>query len=362
MEYLYTKETYDTSILNAIISEQENDEQWDSFVECNPAGFHEQTGMWASVKMLEGWKPLRIKILQNHEIRGGFQILYKDKKHFGRIGYLSKGPLIDRYDPELWELIINRLTNIVSQYRIRVLIIIPSDYIFPEKPEFNKKKFYLNKIFPVINATLRIDLTLSAEEILKGMRRRLRTDLKNAAGLNFREGNKEELDIFFDLMLTSCKHQGVIPNPPSLESLYKIWTLFSAKDLIRLYFAEKENEIVTGILALRIRDYFIAWKIGWSGKYKSFSPNAVLIWELIKRAKKEGYKIFDFVSVDNKYVRIIKSKGKLTADVIKNHTFFKLGFGGNVVPLPDSYIYIPNFLLNKFYKLYSNLRTSIKEL
>lgn len=362
MEYFYTKETYSTSNIQVIISEQERDEQWDSFVECNPSGFHEQTSMWATVKRLDGWKPLRIKFLQNKEILGGFQILYKNKKYFGRIGYLSKGPLIDHYDFELWNLIIARLINTVTQYRIRALIIIPTDYIFPEKPEFDKKIFYPNKIFPIINATLRIDLTLSSEEIMKGMRRRLRTDLKNAEGLNFREGKQEELGTFFDLMLATCKHQGVAPNPSSLESLYKIWSLFSEKDLIKLYIAEKENEIVTAILVLRIRDYFIAWKIGWSGKYKSLSPNAVLIWEMIKSAKMEGFKIFDFVSVDYKIAQLIKSKEPLAADVIKNPTFFKLGFGGKVVRLPDSYIYIPNPLLNKFYKLYCKINKSVNDI
>ncbi|HSD64485.1 MAG TPA: GNAT family N-acetyltransferase, partial [Ignavibacteriaceae bacterium] len=340
MEYVHKKENYNTAGIYAIISEQENDEQWDSFVECNSAGFHEQTGMWASVKMLEGWNPVRIKFLQNHRIRGGFQILYKHKKYFGRIGYVSKGPLIDHYDSELWQLMITRLINTVKQYRIKALIIIPSIYNFHEKPEFDKGLFNPNKIFPVINATLQIDLTQSTEEILRGMRRRLRTSLKNTTELNFREGTREELETFFELMLITCKNQQVTPNPSSLKSLQKIWSLFSAKDLIKIYVAEKGNEIVSGILALRIRDLFIAWKIGWSGKFRSLAPNAALIWEMIKRAKKDGFKIFDFVSVDYRYAQLIKRKKPLTEVVIKNHTFFKLGFGGEIIRLPDSYIYI----------------------
>lgn len=362
MENIYTKESIDNADISIILSEQEKDEEWDSFVEYNPGGFHEQTSMWGSVKRLDGWNPVRVKFIQNFKIRGGFQLLYKHKKYFGRIGYLSKGPLIDQYDLELWKLIINQLIIIVKQYRIKALIIIPTVYDYYKNPKFDRKIFNLNEIFPVINATLQIDLKQPLAEILRGMRKRLRTNLKNSDGLNFREGTKAELHTFFNLMLTTCRNQQVAPNPPTLESLRRIWSHFSGKDLIRLYFAVKGNEIVSGILALRIRDIFIAWKIGWSGMYKSLSPNAALIWEMIKIAKKDGSKIFDFVSVDYKIAKLIKRKEPLTEEVIKNHTFFKLGFGGDIIRLPDSYIYFSGAVLNNAYKIFYNIKTSIKAL
>jgi lipid II:glycine glycyltransferase (peptidoglycan interpeptide bridge formation enzyme) len=359
MEYVYSKEIYSTAGIKTILSEQDSDEQWDSFIGCTSSGYHEQSSMWASVKMMEDWKPVRVKFIQNQNIVGGFQLLYKHKKYVGRIGYISKGPVIDHYDPEFWQLIINRLISTVRQYKIRALIVIPPEYNFSTRPEFDKILFTSNKIFPVINATLRIDLTQSNEEILKGMRRRLRTTLKSAEGLNFREGTREELETFFNLMLITCKHQGVSPNPPSLNSMNRIWSLFSEKDMVRLNFVEKEKEIVSGILALKIRDLFIAWKIGWSGKYRSLSPNAVLIWEMIQTAKKEGFKVFDFVSVDYEIAQLINDKKPLTENVIKNHTFFKMGFGGSIVRLPDSYIYIPDPVLNKIYRLYCKLKKPV---
>jgi len=353
MHYPVTDEKAALSELKTIITENEYDPEWDEFVQRNPAGFHEQTSIWGSVKRLEGWSVFRVKIKRNLNICAGFQILWKKKSIIGRIGYLSKGPLIDYPDPDLWNVIISQLKRTVRDYRIRALVIIPGFYPSGNKLSFDKKDFFPGTLLPVIDTSLHIDLTKPEEYLLKSMRRSLRKDIKNQEKLKFREGNENDLAVFFELMVAACRRQGTPPNPPSYRYVKQLWRHFSPAGLIKLYIAENRetNEIITASMALIIRDVFIAWKIGWSGEYSGLNANSGIIWHMITKAKEAGYAIFDFVSVDYDSIMKIRKKEKLNKKILQSPTFFKSGFGGDIVRFPPAKIYIPGRILSGGYKL-----------
>ncbi len=67
---------------------------------------------------------------------------------------------------------------------------------------------------------------------------------------------------------------------------------------------------------------------------------------MIKWAKAKGYRYFDFGSVNRKTAFSVKQKETLPKEIIKTPSFFKLGFGGEIVYLPEANVYIPNVILN----------------
>ncbi len=341
--------------VKSIVSEKITDRRWDLFVHSNPSGFHEQTAAWAASKSLEGWKPIRVIFEQDQRIRGGFQILMKKKRFAGAVGFLNKGPLIDSDDPSLKEMILTALKETGSDYNINLLVISPPGGSHADLFRFDENDFSINKIFSIIDSTLEIDLRKSSDSLLKDLRKTLRKNVRHLEALRFRRGKPEDLGLFYDLMLETCRRQGVSPNPSSLEIFKTIWNNFFPDDMIRLYFIEKCNEIIAGIVMLLIRDRFIVWKIGWNGKYPKSNPNAALVWYSIMLAKEEGFKVFDFASVDLKTAEQIRNQKKLPQEVVSTPTFFKLGFGGELVTLPCSYIYFPNSLLKSAYKVYCAL-------
>src|SRR5262245_61106752 len=69
-----------------------SDAACDEFLRSTPLGHFQQTSLWSQVKATEGWHILREMMLIGGEIVGGFQILYRPSR-FGRVGYLSKGPV-----------------------------------------------------------------------------------------------------------------------------------------------------------------------------------------------------------------------------------------------------------------------------
>ncbi len=359
MHYPVIEEKAALSELEIIISENEFDPEWDEFVERNPAGFHEQTSIWGSVKRLEGWSLFRVKIKRDQKICAGFQVLWKKKNIIGRIGYLSKGPLIDCPDPDLWDLTITQLKRTIKEYKIRALVIIPQYYPPGYKLRFDRSHFFPGTFLPVINTTMHIDLTKPEADLFNSMRRSLRKDIKNQKKLKFRDGDENDLETFFELMLATCRRQGTPPNPPSPDYIEKLWEHFSARGLMKLYIAENKetDEIITASMALVIRDHFIAWKIGWSGEYSELNANSGIIWYMIRQAKQAGYTIFDFVSVDYSSIRKIRNKEKLNRKILQSPTFFKSGFGGNIVRFSPAQVYIPGRIMSSGYKLFNLLQS-----
>jgi len=223
----------------------------------------------------------------------------------------------------------------------------------------SKKGLLPNLFFKhVINTTMRIDLSKSENELLRNMARTKRYNIRKGLSkeVDFREGIEADLPKFFDLMCETCRRQEVLPNPPNKDILQKMWRLFHPKGYFKLFFLIYQNEFVSGGVAITLGDRFLLWKIGWSGRYREIKPNDIFHWFMIKWAKEKGYRYFDFAGIDRKVALKMKLKEPLSKEIIKTPTFFKMGFGGEIIYLPDARLYIPNFLLNSVCKTVCLLR------
>lgn len=331
------------------------DEFWDRFVLSMPDSSFEQMSLWAKVKAADGWKFQRVVLIQENEIIGGFQLLFQKKKFIGNIGYISKGPLVKYTDQRFLEFILSLIKKYSNHLSINMLLIIPPSILVENAFGFFRKEFLTNKLIHVIEATTVIDLSSKKEQLLRQMLRMRRQNISRAISksLLLREGNKNELSIFFEIMNKACLRQKVKPNPSSLEIVNLIWDLFSPSGLVKLFFLEKEGEIVSGCLAFLYQETFLPWKVGWSGKYSSSKPNDAMHWNLILWAQENGYKYYDFGSAKVNHAEIILDKKKnISRKVLKSSTFFKLGFGGKLIYLPKSSIYISNKFYRTLYRCY----------
>jgi hypothetical protein len=79
------------------------------------------------------------------------------------------------------------------------------------------------------------------------------------------------------------------------------------------------------------------WKVGWSGEHAECSPNNVLYWEAIKWAKVHGYRYFDFVWIDLRCAEaLIRGETIPSRTAEEAMSFFKIGFGGQAVLVPET--------------------------
>jgi len=86
--------------------------------------------------------------------------------------------------------------------------------------------------------------------------------------------------------------------------------------------AEKEDQPIAGMLLYQFRDRVSAEYLGWDRMFADVRPSTYIYWEVIKLARSEGYKIFDF--------------GR-TSKLNESLMDFKRHWGTYVVDLPQFY-------------------------
>lgn len=330
-----------------------NDELWDDFVYSVGESCPQQFSGWAEVKRLEGWNYLRMIYVCEDKIVAGYQILTKKFPFIGKVGYLNHAPVISSTNNHFIEKFISHLNQIIKKNKFLFVIINPPVSTNEILHQLNIN-YHKNIFLGLINAEAELDITAEENVLLKNMLRMRRQNIKKIENYEHKiiEGGKDDLKDFFNLMIETCKRNNVKPNPSTLELLVKIWECFSKRKLINLYKFYISDELVSSIIAFEYQDRFIPWKFGWSGKYSSLKPNDVFHWELIRIAKKKGFKKYNMGGINLNIANKLKnSQNTLTPEELKSSTFFKMGFGCYIKKLPDSLIYIPNPFLSRLYRL-----------
>lgn len=328
------------------------DLDWDSFLSHTPGGRFEQTSLWAQVKEIDGWQPLRLIFTIDDEIVAGFQILMKKKPLVGYIGYVSKGPVVNGEDTKIIQLVVSQLKIITKNSGIKVLIVQPPDYSKSMFSNLNRNGFLDDTITKAVIATTRVNLSSDINTIFGSMststKRNIRLGMRK--GITIREGNINDLCTFFNFMVTSCRRQNVSPNPGSVDYFYALWKRFKPKGHVILLMSEYDHEDISGIIAIGFGDTVYIYKIGWSGKFGKYRPNDVTHWELIKFAKSSGYRYLDFVGIEPEVAEIMSQGNPFPEQFKQTVSSFKLGFGGEALLLSKACVYIYNPFLKGAYK------------
>jgi lipid II:glycine glycyltransferase (peptidoglycan interpeptide bridge formation enzyme) len=205
------------------------------------------------------------------------------------------------------------------------------------------------------NATVQIDLSQTLEQILSSMRKTTRYDVKASQrkGVTVREGQREDLGTFSELLATTAQRQHFAH--PGLRYFEHVWGVFSVGGHIRMFVAEHEGEPVSAALIMAFGDTATYWKTGWSGEHGGQYPNEALQWSAIQWAKSQGYRYYDFGGI-YRPLAIDLLAGKTDYNPKEHGTsFYKLGYGGEVKLLPEASAYVHNRLLRRIASRVSNM-------
>jgi len=325
---------------------------WDRFLESTSLGQFQQSSAWGQYKQTEGWYVCRIVLTMEDHIIGGFQILWKTTR-MGRIGYVSKGPVLAEDDPELATFIVKLVQSQASRLRLRALIVQAPDFgdlIARFLPQAGFLGMLPGKI---INASCMLDLTQTSGNLEAGFSSSTRRDSRLAAkaGVIVREGTAAEISIFHELMAATCARQGVSPNPPSAEATAALWNSMSQGGHARLTFAVYRDEIISGNLSILYGNRASFFKVGWNGRHPKSYPNNMLYFEALNWARANQYSTADWVGISRETALAILGGDKLSESKTSGVDMFKLRFGGQPVLLPSAVVWINNPILRQCYKM-----------
>jgi peptidoglycan pentaglycine glycine transferase (the first glycine) len=326
------------------VSDEPIDPEWDAFVSSLPHGHHVQTSLWGQAKEVLGYRAMRVTASEDGRIVAGGQLLIRKLMPFVSIAYLSKGPVLAAWDPSLARIITDELKRVARANHFAVLALQPPNNDAEFKALLADRGFRPSWVELAPTATILHDLTQETGEILSQMKRQTRQKIRRSerAGITTREGTEADLPAFYQLYVTTSQRQGFTPYPE--EYFDRMWQVFSEQDLIGLIIAEYRNTPVSALLLVSFGNTVIPKILGWSGEHGKGRPNDALFWAAIQWARTHGYHYFDMEGIDREGAELMLSGQPLPEALRHTPDFFKLGFGGSVTLLPQSYYFVPSLL------------------
>jgi lipid II:glycine glycyltransferase (peptidoglycan interpeptide bridge formation enzyme) len=216
---------------------------------------------------------------------------------------------------------------------------------------FKKLGFRKAPIHTHPEATWKLDISPSEEELLSQMRKTTRYLIRQAQkndDIEISQSSKiEDIKIFNKLYQEVVKTQHFIPF--SLDYLKNEFSAFKSDEQISLFFGRYQGEIIASAFVLFWSKIGFYHHAALSSKERKIPIAYLLQWEAIKEAKRRGCKLYDFWGYVN--------PKKYPKHPWAGPTLFKMGFGGSphfyvkTRDLPLSLKYWPTYLFEKIRKI-----------
>ena len=310
----------------------------------NWSEFQERMGNSAQGGSASGGKIWRLGVFENNGNQTSAVLAVKVRARRGTF-------LLVQHNVGLSETLLNKLKEIAKEEGCAFIRMAP---LLPRTEE-NKKLFrslgfrespmHAN----AYEATWKLDLTPSEEEILKNMRKSTRYLIhqaeKNPDLVITKSNQLADADIYQKLNLKVAKRQKFTPF--SSESVKNELDVFNNDGGALLFFGKYMGEVVASAIIVFWSGIGFYHQAALDPKYHKIPIAYLLQWEAIKEAKKRGCRLYDFWG----YV-----------DPKSHHpwagpTLFKMGFGGRAYEyvktqdLPLSWKYWPIYLFETLRKI-----------
>ncbi len=352
--------------MEARILDESEEHLWDEFIINHSLSTIHQTSSWGHFqeKIPQRGK-YWIVVLENSahkdsksKIIGGTMLIRHSLPKGYSWLYMSRGPLIN-YNSEKCAIQMNALIDaikLLAKKEKAIFLRIDPPIKLSEKSNHKDhlKGFHITHSGFQPEHTLLLDLTKSEEELLKEMKPKGRYNIhlaekkevkiRTSDPANKTQFNKDIEAYFSMLKETTSRDNFSGHNKEIYKNMIEILAQKKLPNtLAKLYIAEYENTPIAAIITTYYKD-MATYYYGVSGNsFRNLMAPYLLQWEAIKDAKKQGYKIYDFLGIAPSDAKNHPWKGV---------TEFKTKFGGHAV----SYNPPQEFAFKKFlyllYRLY----------
>lgn len=324
--------------------------EWNRFLEAVPGSHHLQSTLWAELKAPLGWEPDRVALRRKGTIVAAIQVLHRRVAGCMRVGYAPRGPVFSEENERLPGLLMSELLTLARRRKLAYLTVQPPQIGAGFVSELQANGFAMTPFEVAPTATVLIDVQQSATDLLAGMRRSTRRVIRkhDPNQLRVRTGSESDLPAFHALLSATGQRHGF--RPPTLEYFRNMWRLFAASDDIVLFLAEVHGEAVAAELDVTFGDTLVTKRAGWSGKFPELHPAVMLIWTALNWARDRGLRWYDMEGFDPVLARLVIDGAEIPDAGKQSHHWFKYGFGGTMVLLPENYETVRLPLLGPIYR------------
>ena len=326
-----------------------------------------QSPEWANVK--ESWRKEFIIVRDNsNNITGTMSLLLRKVPLFNRyIMYAPRGFVGNIEDKETLEKLTQEVRKIAKKYKAFIFRLDPDVDNNNEKfknmmKELGyKTKENIKSINDVIQPKYVFRLNLEGktqEELLSSFHEKTRYNIRLATrkGVTIREGNREDLQIFYDIMKkTGARDKFFIRDISYFQKIYDAMYPKYTKLLI----AEYNNIPIAATLPILYGNKVWYLYGGSSNEHRNLMPNYLIQWEMIKWAVENNCDIYDFRGVSG-----FKDPSSQEYGIYR----FKKGFNGDFIEFIDELYIVFNPIMNmlwnfsiKCFQQISSIKNSLKK-
>ena len=308
---------------------------WDKFLIEHPESNFLQSWQWGEFNATLRKDVERVGYYSGDKLIGVCLCIVEPARR-GRYLSIAGGPILDWHNEDLVDAWLQSICDVGKQQRcvfIRVRPQLLSDN-FSHKL-FKEAGFRSAPMHLSAELTHQLDLNKSESELLSGMRKQTRYEIRKADKLGIKvteSTNSKDLKKFYDLQIETAKRQGFVPF--SYDFLLSQFEIFVADNMVKLYSAYHDGKLLAQAFVL-FQGSEAAYHYGASTELGRKYPGAYAIqWQAILEAKQRGLRRYNFWGV--------------APDGDTHHRFagvslFKRGFGGQDI----EYLHAHDLVLNK---------------
>ncbi|MDD2619218.1 MAG: peptidoglycan bridge formation glycyltransferase FemA/FemB family protein [Syntrophomonadaceae bacterium] len=337
-------------------------ERYDSFIDAHPKGHFLQLWEWGQVKQGMGWEPLPLVLEEDGIIKASLLILKRKLPIPGLkkcIFYSPRGPVVDIENEELCQALFKGAEKVARDEGAILLKIDPDVAI-----EQQKFKDILIKCGFRANETgldfegvqprfvFRLDVSGTEKQLMENMHAKWRYNIRLAAKKKVSikiAQNKEDLRVFYEILKETASRDHFLVR--GYEYFAWIWDYMVEKNYAKIFLAEYEGQTIAATLALITGDKVWYLYGASSNNYRSVMPNYLIQWEMIRWARQQDCKLYDFRGVSGDMDETNPLYGLYR---------FKKGFGGDMIEFAGEWdmVYSRLFfwLWNKVIPIYTKIR------
>jgi lipid II:glycine glycyltransferase (peptidoglycan interpeptide bridge formation enzyme) len=326
-----------TQMYDVTISHESVDSDWDAFVATRPGCPYVQSSAWAEVKSVVGWRAARVIVRRSGRIMGGCQLLLRPLRGLGSIAFAPRAPLVAEEEPQLLDAVMGGLDELAAGERLLYCKLQPPGGQCDLSRELEQRGWVESGLDAGTTATVRIDLRLEPEDLMRNMRASTRRNIRSASrrGVRVRSGGYTDLLAFWELVSATSRRQRF--SAYSAHYYQQMWRSFSERGDVGLLLVEQDGELLAGHLLLGFGDTAV-YKMGaWSGARSKVHPNEIAQWTAMSWGRERGYRYYDFDGIELEAARAVAAGKQPPEAAGLGVTYFKLGFGGDVVIYPAAY-------------------------
>ena len=311
---------------------------WDLLVDRTPGTDVTQLSVWAGLRGRVGFSPLYVLAYRGAELVGGAQILTRRVPVLGGVGYLPYGPLVapDIAAPDDVRRALVDALAVLGQRRLRILFVQPPEGAQDTSNELLQHGFRPSSAGIAPEGSIRIDLTSDLADIRSRFGKRLKswTNRWESRGVAIRAGDERDIPLLAELMATSAHHQGYTPLP--VDYMAALYRELAASGHAALFVGEVNGVPVAADLMTGCGDMVRGRLSGFdrSGEAMRLSVPAAIRWEMIKWAKGQGYRWFDFGGLRPETLDALLDGHGRSADTLPAADQPKVTFGGTAFRYP----------------------------